>query len=165
MSEYRYIFSASLIIQVPAMYLAVSPVLALYSNGKMSGCVLESGEATTHACCVYEGFALPNAAVSSPVCGRSATTYLQELLALRGYEFSSPEHMIKIQDIKESICYTAREYELEMKEALGRNRISAVLPDGTPVNLERERMQVAELLFRPSLSKVWVFLHLQHACI
>ena len=43
------------------------------------------------------------------------------------------------------------DYESEMKEAMGRNRISAILPDGTPINLERERIQVAEMLFRPSL--------------
>ena len=73
-----------------------------------------------------------------------------------GYNFNSPDQILKIQDIKESICYTAREYDLEMKDALDRNRISAVLPDGTPINLERERIQVAEMLFRPNLSKTFV---------
>ena len=69
---------------VPAVYLAVSPVLSLYSNGMMTGCVIESGEGVTHACGVYEGFALPNGAVRSPINGGSATTYLQELLKMRG---------------------------------------------------------------------------------
>ena len=50
----------------------------------MTGCVVESGEGVTHACGVYEGFALPNGAVRSPVSGGSATTYLQELLRMRG---------------------------------------------------------------------------------
>ena len=57
---------------VPALYLAVSPVLSLYSNGMMTGCVIESGEGVTHACGVYEGFALPNGTVRSPVSGGSA---------------------------------------------------------------------------------------------
>lgn len=85
---------------MPAIYLGVSPVLALYSVGDNSGCVLESGDGATHACCVIDGFAYPAATVRSPVSGRSTTTYLQELLRLRGYHFTSIEDVMRIRDIK-----------------------------------------------------------------
>jgi hypothetical protein len=88
---------------VPATYLGVSPVLALYSVGDNSGCVLESGEGATHACCVIDGFAYPAATVRSPVSGRSTTTYLQELLRLRGHHFTSVEDVMRIRDIK--VCH------------------------------------------------------------
>jgi actin-related protein len=118
---------------VPAVYLGVSPVLALYSSGINSGCVLESGDGATHACCVIEGFAYPAATVRSAVSGRSATVYLQELLRLRGHHFSATLDVMRIRDIKESICYCATEYDGEVKLAMERNRVSAVLPDGTVV--------------------------------
>jgi len=116
---------------VPAVYLGVSPVLALYSSGINSGCVLESGDGATHACCVIEGFAYPAATVRSAVSGRSATVYLQELLRLRGHHFAATQDFLRIRDIKESICYCATEYDGEVKLAMQRNRVSAVLPDGT----------------------------------
>lgn len=49
------------VFNVPALYLAFSPVLSLYANGKTTGVVVDSGEGMTFATPVYEGYCIPHA--------------------------------------------------------------------------------------------------------
>jgi len=54
---------------IPAVYLAVNPVLSLYSQGVMTGCVMDSGDGNSFASTVYDGYALPNGTIQSNVSG------------------------------------------------------------------------------------------------
>ena len=62
--------------KVPKLYIGNSAVLSLFSTGKTSGTVLDSGEGITHTVPIYEGYAIPFATTEIPICGSSLTKFM-----------------------------------------------------------------------------------------
>ncbi|KAJ3352811.1 Actin-2 [Entophlyctis luteolus] len=136
---------------VPAMYLSIQAVLALYSSGRTTGIVLDSGDGVTHAVPVYEGFAIPHAIRRIDVAGRDVTESLQLHLRKSGINLwgtSAEKEVARI--VKESCCYVASNPGREEKEGVGRFE-EFVLPDGIIVKLGQERFRAPEILFNPDL--------------
>lgn len=136
---------------VPALFASIQAVLSLYSSGRTTGIVLDSGDGVTHAVPVFEGFALPNAIRRVDIAGRDVTEYLQLLLRKSGYKFTTTAEKEVVRTIKEKTCYVAPlSLAKEEKDTNGKFD-DFPLPDGNVIKLGTERFKAPEILFNPEL--------------
>ena len=66
------------------VYVATSGTLALYSAGKTTGVVCDSGDCVTQTVPVYEGFSMPHAIKKTFIGGRLITAPIIQLLEYDG---------------------------------------------------------------------------------
>ncbi|KAI9694561.1 MAG: Actin-like protein [Bathelium mastoideum] len=142
---------------IPALYTSIQAILSLYSSGRTTGVVLDSGDGVTHAVPVYEGFAIPSSIRRIDVAGRDVTEYLQTLLRKSGHVFHTSAEKEVVRIIKEKTSYIALDPRKEEKEwtgAGGRTEAKSIdytLPDGNKLKVGTERFRAPELLFDPEI--------------
>merc|ERR1719150_957296 len=139
----------------PASYIVIQAVMSLYSYGRTTGAVVDSGDGVTHVVPVYEGFALPHAIQRLDLAGRDLSDYMIKILTEHGYNFTSSAEKEIVRDMKETACFICEDDFAElMKKANERptdfEKIFE-LPDGNKINLVSERFRVPEILFDPSI--------------
>lgn len=138
---------------VPEFYVGVQAVLSLYSSGRTSGIVMDSGDGVSHCVPIYEGYSLPHAICRLDLAGRDLTTYLQRILKERGLVLEGSSGREIVRDIKEKLCYVSLDYEAELANAHLSSDLEKnyELPDGTIVQVGDERFRTPEALFQPEL--------------
>lgn len=135
---------------VPALYLSMQAVLSLYSTGRTTGCVLDSGDGVTHSVPIFEGFALPHSVLRNDIAGREVTKFLKLLLKKEGFNFNTTAEFEIIKTIKERACYLASN-PLKEETSASTDKFQYQLPDGNIIDLGACRYRAPELLFRPDL--------------
>nr|QGN00923.1 Arp2D [Drosophila affinis] len=136
-----------------ATYLASQAVLTLYSQGLMTGVVIDAGDGFAHICSVYEEAALPHLTKRLRVSGRDITRNLIRLLMQRGYALTNSADFETVRLLKEKLCYIG--YDIEQEQRLAEETTvlmeSYKLPDGRIIKLGGERFEAPEAFFRPHL--------------
>ncbi|MBN3277431.1 ACT1 protein, partial [Polyodon spathula] len=140
--------------KVPAMYVSVQAVLALYASGRTTGLVIDSGDGVTHTVPIYEGYYLPHAVSRLGLAGRDITEYLMRLLLESGHSVGSSEKQEIVKDIKEKLCYVAADLTTELKKNPKENQREYRLPDGNAITITDQLFKAPEALFLPALVRV-----------
>ncbi|KAF8821162.1 actin-related protein ARP1 [Cardiosporidium cionae] len=121
----------------PAIFISPQAVLSLYSSGRTTGVVLDSGDGVTHVVPIYSGFSSSHAVTRSDVAGRDITYYLSLLLRKAGYIFHTSAEMEIVKYIKETACYIsfnpAAEEPSKKERGKGISGYPIKLPDGTDI--------------------------------
>merc|ERR1712232_1540325 len=102
------------VFNVPAMYISIQAVLALYASGRTTGLVMDSGDGVSHTVPIYEGYCLPHAVMRLDIAGHDLTEYLMKIMTERGYSFTTTAEFQICMDIKEQHSYVALAFYAEM---------------------------------------------------
>jgi len=143
--------------QVQGLYVAIQAVLSLYSNGRTTGMVCDSGDGVTHTVPVYEGFQIPHAVKKNYIAGRAITDHLIKLLQADGITEQGGQSAWRqiIRKIKEELCFVSLDPAADKVKAAESTELQKMyeLPDGQTVAVNAPRFMAPEALFFPELIK------------
>ena len=130
-------------------YYSNSQVLALFSQGKTTGVVVDSGNASTHIVPIFKGHVQKGHITRVDIGGRTVNTYLCKILTERGYSFGYSTRIEEYKKMKEKLAYITMDmtYQLSLPEQTH----TYTLPDGQNIILGNECYRCPEIIFQPSL--------------
>ncbi|KAM4887117.1 actin-related protein T3 [Thomomys bottae] len=136
---------------VPAFYISIQAVLALFASGFTSGLVLNSGAGVTQSVPIFDGYCLPHGVQQLNLAGADFTNYLMMLLKNYGVVLLNASDRKIVTSIKETCCYVALNYEEELTKTSSDLEKEYTLPDGKVLKLKDELFRCPEVLFSPCL--------------
>jgi actin, other eukaryote len=139
------------VFNVPALCIGNSSVLGLYSTGRTTGLVVDSGAGKTHIGPVWEGYCYQHYLQRVEFAGDDLTGELVKKLRKEGYPFSTPSDIRNAEAIKKELCYLATSADKELaycKESRSIERLYA-LPDGQEIYMNENRFMLPEMFFSP----------------
>ncbi|XP_057776838.1 actin-related protein 3-like [Salvia miltiorrhiza] len=106
---------------VPGLYIAVQPVLALaagYTTSKceMTGVVVDVGDGATHVVPVADGYVIGGSIRSIPITGEDVTVFVQQLMKERGENLPVEDSFEVARKVKEMYCYTCSDIVKEFNK-------------------------------------------------
>ena len=130
----------------PYIFITNGAVLSSYGAFKYSGFVLDCGYDISTVVPVSNGYPYSSCIQTIDVGGKDVSEFLIKMLINKGYDEKKIKKNIKY--IKERYCFV----ENEKNNKKNNNEIMKVnLPDGTEINLEKEKYLCTEVLFHPEM--------------
>lgn len=142
--------------RVNSFQICNTAALSMYSTGRVSGLVVESGESLTYTVPVFEGYALPHAMIKLDVAGQDVTDQL--IMQLEQSGILVKKHRENIRDLKEQMCSVSLNYGFDMQQVedpLSVEDRSYELPTGQIIQVNhKQRFKSTEIIFNPSIMNV-----------
>lgn len=143
--------------QCAGLYVAIQAVLSLYSNGRTTGMVCDSGDGVTHTVPVFEGFSIPHAVRKNFIAGRAISAHMVDLLTAEGIQEQGGKSAWQqiVITIKEQLCFVSLDVEADKAKSMSSSEITKnhELPDGQTIQVNQPRFLAPEALFNPGLIK------------
>ncbi|XP_063001409.1 uncharacterized protein LOC134411503 isoform X2 [Elgaria multicarinata webbii] len=133
--------------QVPAMFVGLQALMALYASARTTGLVLDSGDGVTLTVPIYKSHCLLHAISRINFAGRDITKYLATLLLESGHSFLSSAEKEIVKNIKENLCYVTLDPDHQKDKGLVHQYI---LPDGNALRIDDQLFRAPESLFSPT---------------
>ncbi|KAM3135950.1 hypothetical protein pb186bvf_011940 [Paramecium bursaria] len=126
--------------KVPEFSLANQAILSIYSSGRLTGLVLDSGYDNTISVPIYEGQVMKNFIQYNTVAGKSCTQYLKVILREINLYLDSYVEQEIIKDIKEKACYVQ---DIHNKKLMILSHLNCLM-----------QYRCAEILFQPIINNI-----------
>jgi len=139
--------------EVPAFYVSVQAVMALYASSRTDGLVYDSGDGVSHIVPVYQGFCINHAIKRMNLAGRELTKYFADILNESNISLTSTAEFDIVKEMKEAKCYVAQDFDEEMTAFAADNTkdVTYELPDGQNVTFGNQQIRCPEALFNPKV--------------
>ena len=137
---------------VQGLFISVQAILSMYSVGKTTGLLVDSGDDLTNTVPIVEGYYFPYTVTKENFGGRAITEYLIYLLSQKGLSFDTYKSRKLVREIKEKVSCIYPDIDNIDKE-LKVNEMKYELPDGKEFIVDKERFMCAEAIFKPELMK------------
>ena len=128
----------------PFIFITNGAVLSSYGAFKYSGFVLDCGYDSSTIVPISNGYPYSSCIQTIDVGGKDVSEFLIKLLVKKGYDEKKIKKYIK--EIKENCCYIENDNNKNNKKIKQFN-----LPDGTEIELDKERILSTEVLFHPEM--------------
>lgn len=137
-------------------YVGIQAVLAMFSTGRTTGLVVDSGDGVTHTVPIYETYSIPHGIKKFMLAGRDVSSQLMLLLKETGRDFDTSAQFQITREIKEKMSYVSLDYKKDMdecntKEWKEKFEKPYLLPDGNIMMMGSSRFRAPEILFQPTL--------------
>lgn len=126
-------------------------LLGLYSTGRTTGLVIDSGDEITSMVSFFDEIPITQACNKMSLGGRDVVWYLQRLMLKSGYNFSLSSELMLLKEMKEDLCIISQDYEQDCKAKEAEFEKSFKLPDGQTIQFGKERFMSTEMLFNPMI--------------
>ena len=152
---FGYMFEA---FKIKNLFIANQALLSLYSTGKLTGIVVESGAGVTQIAPIFNTRVSTYAVNRIDFGGNELSEYLNRLLlSEKNFQFDKKKYLKILEQIKKEACYVENKYKKHLDKV---EPYEFKLPDGNSIIIKNERTTVPEAIFRPDLlGKDWDGIH------